>query len=228
VIYLLIGGLVFDIFKLDCIVVLIFLLKLMSITLKIHLKSGFKFIKKGTREMKPYAWVSLPENEIQILPFPDDGKTLVAGDGFYLYTHPVKEECQHHIVDARNEFIESGYICIHCYELFRGTNITHPVKELKQIKGVNYYVDAPTVKELTDELFDKIFADGKRLGVLETEDRFNRFLQTKPLSDEEIIEIVNEWGKKEFAEDYSEPEKQDYKHMFNLIRLVEAKVRGEK
>ena len=41
--------------------------------------------------MKPYAWVSLPENEIQILPFPDDGKTLVAGDGFYLYTHPVKE-----------------------------------------------------------------------------------------------------------------------------------------
>ena len=53
-------------------------------------------------------------------------------------------------------------------------------------------------------------------------------LQTKPLSDEEIIEIVNEWGKEEFAEDYSEPEKQDYKHMFNLIRLVEAKVRGEK
>ena len=27
---------------------------------------------------------------------------------------------------------------------------THPVKELKQIKGVNYYVDAP-VKELTDK-----------------------------------------------------------------------------
>lgn len=27
---------------------------------------------------------------------------------------------------------------------------THPVKELKQIKGVNYYVDKPTVKELTD------------------------------------------------------------------------------
>jgi len=48
------------------------------------------------------------------------------------------------------------------------------------------------VKELTDELFDKIFADGKRLGVLETEDRFNRFLQTKPLSDEEIKIIATQ------------------------------------
>ena len=32
---------------------------------------------------------------------------------------------------------------------------THPVKELRQIKGINYYVDAP-VKELTDEEIYKI------------------------------------------------------------------------
>ena len=43
------------------------------------------------------------------------------------------------------------------------------------------------VKELTDELFDKIFADGKRLGILETEDRFYKAMQ---LSDEEIIEVA--------------------------------------
>ena len=39
------------------------------------------------------------------------------------------------------------------------------------------------VKELTDEVFDKIFADGKRLGVLETEDKFYKSMQ---LTDEEM------------------------------------------
>jgi hypothetical protein len=44
-------------------------------------------------------------------------------------------------------------------------------------------------KTLTDEEFDRIFADGKRLGVLETEDKF---LKEKTLTDEEIDDIGRE------------------------------------
>jgi hypothetical protein len=42
-------------------------------------------------------------------------------------------------------------------------------------------------KTLTDEEFDNIFANGKRLGVLETEDRFRKALN---LTDEEIKETL--------------------------------------
>jgi len=52
-------------------------------------------------------------------------------------------------------------------------------------------------KTLTDAEFDNIFANGKRLGVLETEDRF---CKAKTLTDEEILDIwyamedgSNEW-----------------------------------
>jgi hypothetical protein len=50
----------------------------------------------------------------------------------------------------------------------------------------------------TDEEFDRIFADGKRLGVLETEDRFCKAMN---LTDEEILKIADagEWHKDEFA-----------------------------
>ena len=59
--------------------------------------------------MKPYAWVSLPENEIQILPFPDDGKTLVAGDGFYLYTRPAELTDEEILKVAANKFLTSEH-----------------------------------------------------------------------------------------------------------------------
>jgi hypothetical protein len=50
----------------------------------------------------------------------------------------------------------------------------------------------PVAKTLTDEEFDRIFADGKRLGVLETEDRFCKAMN---LTDEEIEQIFeNETG----------------------------------
>jgi hypothetical protein len=54
------------------------------------------------------------------------------------------------------------------------------------------------VKELTDEEFDRIFADGKRLGVLETEDRFRKAMNP---TDQEILKIADagEWHKDEFA-----------------------------
>ena len=44
-------------------------------------------------------------------------------------------------------------------------------------------------KTLTDEEFDNIFANGKRLGVLETEDRFRNAMN---LTDEEIEELSEE------------------------------------
>jgi hypothetical protein len=47
----------------------------------------------------------------------------------------------------------------------------------------------PVAKTLTDAEFDNIFANGKRLGVLETEDRFRKAMN---LTDEEITEIYNE------------------------------------
>ena len=47
------------------------------------------------------------------------------------------------------------------------------------------------VKELTDEKFARIFADGKRLGVLETEDRFRKAMNP---TDEEILEVAKEMG----------------------------------
>ena len=50
---------------------------------------------------------------------------------------------------------------------------THPVKELT----------------LTHEEYDNIFANGKRLGVIETENRLWKAMQ---LTDEEIIEIAKE------------------------------------
>jgi hypothetical protein len=46
---------------------------------------------------------------------------------------------------------------------------------------------AATAKTLTDEEFDRIFADGKRLSVLEAEDKFRK---EKTLTDEEILEIA--------------------------------------
>jgi hypothetical protein len=42
-------------------------------------------------------------------------------------------------------------------------------------------------KTLTDAEFDNIFANGKRLGVLETEDKFRK---AKTLTDEEILELA--------------------------------------
>jgi hypothetical protein len=50
----------------------------------------------------------------------------------------------------------------------------------------------PVANTPTDEEFDKIFATGKRLGVLETEDRFRKAMN---LTDEEIEQIFeNETG----------------------------------
>ena len=65
-----------------------------------------------------------------------------------------------------------------------GYEATITTKHPKDLGWIPLYTHP--VKELTDELFDKIFADGKRLGVLETEDRFYKAMQ---LSDEEIKQI---------------------------------------
>lgn len=45
-------------------------------------------------------------------------------------------------------------------------------------------------KTLTDAEFDNIFANGKRLGVLETEDKFRK---EKTLTDEEIEDCYQLW-----------------------------------
>lgn len=88
--------------------------------------------------MKPYAWVSLPENEIQILPFPDDGKTLVAGDGFYLYTHPAKPAIcvgywdnktgafHKHLTEIQQKRVDEGFLQpVYTAGMLK----SHPVKE---------------------------------------------------------------------------------------------------
>jgi hypothetical protein len=60
-------------------------------------------------------------------------------------------------------------------------------------KGYQAATTTPTVEE-----FDRIFADGKRLGMLETEDRFRTAMNP---TDEEILKIADagEWHKDEFA-----------------------------
>ena len=37
--------------------------------------------------------------------------------------------CEHHIADARNEFVRDGYICIKCGALFRAADHAEPVKQ---------------------------------------------------------------------------------------------------
>ena len=58
-------------------------------------------------------------------------------------------------------------------------------------KEIKNYIPLYThpAKTLTDAEYDNIFANGKRLGVIETEDRFRK---AKTLTDEEIIEV---WDK---------------------------------
>jgi hypothetical protein len=53
-------------------------------------------------------------------------------------------------------------------------------------------------KTLTDAEFDKIFADGKRLGVLETEDKFRK---AKTLTKEEILCLWDWWSGEILATD---------------------------
>ena len=50
-------------------------------------------------------------------------------------------------------------------------------------------LNAHPTKTLTDEEYDNIFANGKRLGVIETEDRFRRAMA---LTDGEIWAIASE------------------------------------
>jgi hypothetical protein len=57
-------------------------------------------------------------------------------------------------------------------------------------------------KTLTDAEFDKIFANGKRLGVLETEDRFRKAMN---LTDEELESWITEWAKNLYGTLYVEP-----------------------
>ena len=68
---------------------------------------------------------------------------------------------------------------------------THPVKEFfedepqaEELHEIMQSNTHPVKEQLTDEEFDNIFAHGKRLGVLETEDRFRKAMKLK---DEEII-----------------------------------------
>jgi hypothetical protein len=56
--------------------------------------------------------------------------------------------------------------------------------------GFDKGYQAAAAKTPTDEKFDRIFADGKRLGVLETEDRFRKAMN---LTDEEIEDCYQLW-----------------------------------
>jgi len=63
---------------------------------------------------------------------------------------------------------------------------THPSEHdlgVAEAIGFDKGYKAATAKTLTDDEYDNIFANGKRLGVLETEDRF---CKAKTLTDEEI------------------------------------------
>jgi hypothetical protein len=61
-----------------------------------------------------------------------------------------------------------------------------PPKFANEVQYIPLYEHSE--KTLSDVEFDKIFADGKRLGVLETEDRF---CKAKTLTDEEIAEVFD-------------------------------------
>jgi hypothetical protein len=71
-------------------------------------------------------------------------------------------------------------------------------KNKPEIEKVNAYmksledkIEELKANTLTDEEFDRIFANGKRLGVLETEDRFRKAMNP---TDEEILEVAKEMG----------------------------------
>ena len=59
---------------------------------------------------------------------------------------------------------------------------------------------ADRIAEL-EKLVHQRFDDGKRLGVIETENRFNRSPQTKPLSDEEIYKLEAQYLKVKVSDD---------------------------
>jgi len=71
---------------------------------------------------------------------------------------------------------------------------THPSEHdlgIAEAVGFDKGYKAATAKTLTDAEFDNIFANGKRLGVLETEDKFRK---VKTLTDEEILEVAQKMG----------------------------------
>ena len=113
-----------------------------------------------------------------------------------LYTHPVKEQSTNERIEMLKEMVEKsanplGWV---------GYQEGHLVSILKTQEQVNSFLTAtdPTgrvepvythpVKELTltHEEYDNIFANGKRLGVIETENRLWKAMQ---LTDEEIIKV---------------------------------------
>jgi len=75
-----------------------------------------------------------------------------------------------------------------CVPLYRHPN-EHDLGIAEAI-GFDKGYQAAAAKTLTDEKFDRIFADGKRLGVLETEDRFRKAMN---LTDEEIEGCYQLW-----------------------------------
>jgi hypothetical protein len=59
----------------------------------------------------------------------------------------VNTPCEHEIVDARNKFVESGYMCIKCMSLFKGQHTTPQTKPLSDeeideiLESLDLYID---------------------------------------------------------------------------------------
>ena len=74
--------------------------------------------------------------------------------------------------------------------------------EYEQGNGFEIPLYTHPAKTLTDAEYDNIFANGKRLGVIETEDRFRK---AKTLTDEEIWAVANDYfvGKSDYVYDFA-------------------------
>jgi outer membrane protein assembly factor BamB len=150
---------------------------------------------------KPVAWLSPDKKEICFLDESVKPKTSEyfahwMADWERLYTHPN----QHDLGIAEAVGFDKGYQAATARSqepdsygdgtVYRG--VRSGDSEVK-----TYVFDehagkqtwsTPVAKTLTDAEFDNIFANGKRLGVLETEDRFRKAMN---LTDEEITEVIN-------------------------------------
>ena len=54
---------------------------------------------------------------------------------------PAPIECQHEIIDIRNEVIQSGYMCKKCNALFKSGDHNAPIKKEEQIEGLEEAVE---------------------------------------------------------------------------------------
>ena len=137
--------------------------------------------------------------------------------GITLYTHPVKEEAEQQSYQEADgcptelavlqrfwknnqpvkelndggEPVKNATYWKRQYNLMATQNDNLKSGLYHANNQIKYLESHPVKEQLTDKEFDNIFAHGKRLGVLETEDRFRKAMK---LTDEKILQLQAEYG----------------------------------